>query len=51
MNRTASGSGDRDQRPVSGTIKPTDHDTGSAPQCRGTVDHRLVPPAAHVLHL
>ena len=30
---TLSGRGDWDQRPVSGTIKPPDHDTGSAPQC------------------
>ena len=32
-HRTSSGGGDRDQRPASGTIKPQDHDTGSAPQC------------------
>ena len=32
-HRTSSGGGDRDQRPASDTIKPPDHDTGSAPQC------------------
>ena len=32
-HRTSSGGGDRDQRPASGTMKPPDRDTGSAPQC------------------